>query len=158
MSSKSSVPSTEARIVSLQLCPGNRAPMTPRESITAIEGFGLEGDRHAASEGLRKARQVLLMDEETLNYFGLSPAQIRENITTTGIDLASLATGQKVALGDEVVMRITGDCEPCDFIENIRPGLREQMEGRRGMLAYVVKGGAISVGDAVRVVEGVEVA
>lgn len=49
----------------------------------------------------------------------------------------------------EAVLEITGDCEPCAFIEGIRDGLRAQMEGKRGMLAFMEKGGAVKVGDAV---------
>ena len=60
-----------------------------------------------------------------------------------------------MALGDDVVLRITGHCEPCARMDEIRPGLRVEIDKKRGMLAYVVEGGAIKVGDAVRVLEGV---
>jgi MOSC domain-containing protein YiiM len=125
------------------------------ESANVIARFGIEGDRHGTSEGVRIARQVLLMDEETLKSFGLSHGEVRENITTSGIDLHLLEQGQKLALGDEVVLRITGHCEPCTRMDEIRPGLRLEIDKKRGMLAYVVEGGVIKVGDAVRILEGV---
>jgi MOSC domain-containing protein YiiM len=34
-------------------------------------------------------------------------------------------------------------------MDELRDGLRAQLEGRRGMLARVVEGGEIAVGDAV---------
>lgn len=89
------------------------------------------------------------MDKETLDAFGLAQGQIRENIATSGINLAALPTGQRLAVGDDAVLEITGDCELCAFIEGIRDGLRAQMEGKRGMLAFMEKGGAVKVGDAV---------
>ena len=147
--------SQQARIVSVQLCVGHREPMRAVESANVIARFGIEGDRHGTSEGVRMARQVLLIDEETLKSFGLSHGEVRENITTSGIDLHLLETGQKVALGDEVVLRITGHCEPCTRKDEIRPGLRLEIDKKRGMLAYVVEGGAIKVGDAIRILEGI---
>ena len=140
----------EGRILSLHLCVGHFESMKDTDSVEALTGFGIEGDRHASEHPARRRRQVLLMDKETLDHFGLEQGQIRENITTAGIDLASLPRGQRLSLGDEVVLEITGECEPCAFIEGIRDGLRAEMEGRRGMLAYVTNGGSLRVGDAVK--------
>lgn len=140
----------EGRILSMHVCVGHFEPMKDADSVEALTGFGIEGDRHASEHPARRRRQVLLMDKETLDHFGLEQGQIRENITTEGIDLASLPKGQKLSLGDEVVLEITGDCEPCAFIERIRDGLRAEIEGRRGMLAYVANGGSLKVGDAVK--------
>lgn len=143
-----------AHIVSLQLCVGHREPMRSVESATVIAGFGIEGDRHATSEGVRADRHVLLMDEETLEAFGLAHGEVRENITTSGLDPTLLQEGQRLALGDQVVLQITGRCAPCARMNEIRPGLRQELEGRRGMLASVVRGGTIQVGDPIQVLEG----
>ena len=146
--------SQRPKIVSLQLCVGHREPMETPESVNVIAGLGIEGDRHATDEGVRKARQVLLMDEETLEAFGLAHGEVRENITTSGIDLAAKPAGAKLALGDEVVLKITGPCAPCARMDEIRPGLRLELDGKRGILASVVRGGTIRVGDSIRVLEG----
>ena len=143
----------EGRIVSLHLCVGHREPMRRVDSVRAVTAFGIEGDRHATSEGVRTARQVLLMDEETLEGFGLSHGEVRENVTTSGLDFASLEVGQQVTLGDEAVLEITGLCAPCARMDEIRPGLKDELEGRRGLLTNVVQGGAINVGDTVSVAE-----
>ena len=139
----------DGRILSLHVCVGHFEPMKDTDSVELITGFGIEGDRHASDHPSRRRRQVLLMDKETLDSFGLEQGQIRENITTSGIDLAALPPGQRLSLGDDVVLEITGDCEPCAFIEGIRDGLRAEMEGKRGMLTYVTQGGAVKVGDAI---------
>lgn len=142
----------EGHILSLHVCVGHFAPMKDTDSVEVLTGFGIEGDRHASEHPARRRRQILLMDKETLDHFGLEQGQIRENITTTGIDLASLRRGQKISLGNSVALEITGDCEPCAFIEGIRDGLRAEIEGRRGMLAYAANGGTLKVGDAVKVI------
>ena len=144
-----------AQIDSLHICVGHREPMRSVETASLVAGFGIEGDRHATSEGVRTARQALLMDAETLNGFGLAHGEIRENITTSGIELASLPSGQRLALGDEVVLEITGHCAPCARMDEIRDGLKDELEGQRGMLTSVIHGGTIKVGDAISVLETV---
>ena len=136
-------------IVSIQLCVGHRDPMNSVESAQMREGYGIEGDRHAVSEGVRTKRQVLLIDQETLHKFELSPGEVRENITTSGIDLHSLSEGQRLALGGEAVVEITGHCAPCSRMDEIREGYSTALEGHRGMLASVVRGGEVAVGHTV---------
>ena len=143
-----------AQIVSLQLCIGHREPMKTVDTARVVAGFGIEGDRHAAADGPRAARQVLLIDEETLEGFGLAHGDVRENITTSGIELPSLQDGQRLSLGSDVVLVITGHCAPCARMDEIRSGLRLELEGQRGMLAYVEHGGDIKVGDPVRILQG----
>ena len=139
----------QGTIVKLQICTARGAPMEQKESLRAVARLGLEGDRHAKRGS---ARQVLLMDEETLAAFGLSAGRVRENITTRGVDLKALAVGTRLRVGT-AEYEITQTCAPCEFIDDIRPGLRAEMEGRRGMLARVVEGGEMRVGDAVEIVK-----
>ncbi len=143
----------QGTIVSIYLCTGHRDPMKSVDSAEMTTGFGIEGDRHAVSEGVRTARQVLLMDEETLGKFGLSSGDVRENITTSGIDMHTIEAGQRVSLGDSAVVEITGFCTPCARMDEIRDGLRVELEEQRGMLATVVQGGTFSVGDVVKAQE-----
>ncbi|MCH2316862.1 MAG: MOSC domain-containing protein [SAR202 cluster bacterium] len=146
-----------AEIISLQICVGHREPMNTVDSARFIEGFGIEGDRHAVKSGARTVRQVLLMDEDTLEGFGLGIGQVRENVTVRGIDLHEVPAGQRLALGDDVVVEITQFCAPCERMEEVRPGLREELFEQRGMLATVISGGAVNVGDQVQVVESASV-
>lgn len=136
-------------VAHLQICSVHHAPMQPKESLSAIADLGLEGDLHAKKGS---ARQVLFMDEETLEAFGLGAGRLRENITTRGLDLQLLAGGTRLRVGG-AVYEITQSCTPCDFVDDIRPGLREQMKGQRGMLARVIEGGEMQVGDAIEVVD-----
>jgi len=116
-----------------------------------ITGQGMEGDRHRRSDGRRSNRQVLIMDSETLSHFDLLPGQVRENVTVTGLDFSSISAGDKVSLGGDVILEITGDCEPCARMDELRPGLKDEIDGKRGLLAFVEKGGVVSVGAEVGV-------
>ena len=91
------------------------------------------------------------MDIETLIEFGLSERDIKENITVQGIDFSLIKLGNIVRIGMDVVLEITGDCEPCSRMDELRSGLKNAIDGRRGMLAYVKSGGTISSGDSITV-------
>ena len=138
-------------IISMRLCVGSRDPMKEVNGANFITGQGMEGDRHLRSDGRRSNRQVLIMDSETLSHFDLLPGQVRENVTVTGLDFSSISAGDKVSLGGDVILEITGDCDPCARMDELRPGLKDEIDGKRGLLAFVEKGGVVSVGAEVGV-------
>ena len=138
-------------IISMRLCVGSRDPMKEVNDANFITGQGMEGDRHLRSDGRRSNRQVLIMDSETLSHFDLLPGQVRENVTVAGLDFSSISAGDKVSLGGDVILEITGDCEPCARMDELRPGLKDEIDGKRGLLAFVEKGGVVAVGAEVGV-------
>ena len=134
-----------ATVVGLQVCPGYREPMAPVESARAVENLGLEGDRHAKGDS---KRQVLLIEAETLEKLDLHVGDVKENITTRGIALMGLPLGTRLCVG-QAVLEITGQCHPCSRMEELRPGLLQELGGQRGMLARVAQSGTINVGDTI---------
>ena len=136
----------EGKVVSLQLCVGHRESMDTRDQVVALTGTGLEGDRHANPQS---HRQVLLMEKEILDSLDLKPGTIRENVTISGLPIHQLPAGQRLHIGDEVVLEITGLCEPCSRMDEIRAGLRETLDGKRGVLTRVLQGGVLQVGDRI---------
>ena len=143
-------------VAAIHVSPKHFEGMKSLKTAEVITDLGIEGDRYAAKRGInRNKRQVLLMDQETLDGLGLTPGTVRENITTRGLALYSLQAGQRLAIGSQVVLEVTEPCEPCERMDAIRQGLREQLQGRRGMLTRVVQGGTVSVGDELSVLKGV---
>jgi len=122
-----------------------RLPMEEVAEVRALQDSGLEGCAHARTGS---PRQVLLMDSETLELTELSPGIIRENITTRGINVNGLETGQRLQVG-AAQLEVSMVCTPCDMLEKIRPGLRRELRGRRGMLCRVITGGLIRDGDRI---------
>lgn len=133
-----------SRIDALFLKPAHGHPMSRVPSVVAIQGKGLEAD---AAFG-RKRRQILLIEGETLDDFGLKPGDVRKNIVVRDFPLAGLPAGAILRVGD-VLLEITGDCHPCDRMDSLRPGLQASLRGRRGILAKAITGGMIRLGDAV---------
>lgn len=121
------------------------APMEERTEARLVQDHGVEDCVHARPGG---KRQVLLVDTETLDAMGLRPGLLRENITTTGLNVNGLAPGEKLRIG-RALLEVTAVCTPCDQMEKIRTGLRRELWGRRGMLCRVIEGGLVRVGDCI---------
>ena len=83
-------------------------------------------------------REVLFVSREHLDGLELEPGAIRENITVAGEDVQAWEIGRQVRAG-EAVFEITMVCDPCHRMDELRDGLRAQLDGKRGMLARVVE-------------------
>ena len=134
------------KIAHLFLKPGHGEPMQPVASCEAVAGKGILSD---ASYG-RAKRQVLLVEAENLHAFDLSPGDVRENITVEGIRLADLPASTRLQAG-EATLEVVAECTPCSVLDDLRPGLMTEIDGLRGMLAKVVAGGTIRLGDSIYV-------
>ena len=138
----------QGTITNLHIARVKGTPSDAVQEATAISGLGLEGDR-SAYEG--NTRQVLFVDKEILDGAGLVPGQVKENITVTGMNVSQVQPGQVFTIGDNVTLEAVGDCEACGKMDAIRMGLMDEIQGKRGMLAKVINGGSIKVGDSVTV-------
>ncbi len=137
----------QGTITALHIARVKGTPSDPVQEARALSGQGIEGDRSCSVDN---TRQVLVMDQETLDRLDVKPGQVKENITTVGLDLENAQAGQVLFVGDDVTLEFVGPCVACGKMNNIRPGLLEEIQGRRGMLAVVINGGEFKVGDTVR--------
>jgi MOSC domain-containing protein YiiM len=131
------------------------------ESITLLEGLGVEGDAHCgvtvkhrsrvAQDPTRpNLRQVHLIhaelfDEVAGKGHSVGPGQLGENVTTRGIDLLGLPTGALLRLGSDAIVEVTGLRNPCPQIDNFSPGLLREVVGRDGRGGIVRRGGIMGV-------------
>jgi MOSC domain-containing protein YiiM len=140
------------RIESINLAEQRETPVTPVARAIAIAGRGLAGCRHA-KRALGHKRQVLLVDAAVVSRLNVPAGTFKENFLVKGLPLDTLPPGQRLALGDEVVLELSEGCVPCRKLESARPGLLMASWGYRGQLARVIVGGDVSVGDSVRLLE-----
>ncbi len=171
-------------VLSVSFSPTHTFTKSLTTSVTLIEGLGVKGDAHLGRTVQHRSRlhitppppnlrQVHLIQNEVLQEFGVSPAEIGENITTTGIDLLALSRGTKLRFvspeaaksdglkASEIVgvpptITITGLRNPCPQIEKHREGLQERfivrdedriiVARKAGVMSTVDVGGEIRPG------------
>ena len=134
------------RITHLYIKKNARQEMESRTTLNLVAEKGIVGD---ASFG-RSKRQILLVSKEVLSEFNLHPGEIRENIIVEGVDIDTLPPGTELKLGSSKV-KVVGPCTPCARMDEIRSGLQELLQGKRGVLAQVKTDGQISIGDEVSI-------
>ena len=157
------------RVEAIYLRPGRDRAAVSVPSALALADRGLEGDRSASKPPSRPGggkRQVTLIQAEHVPLIGawaqrdVDPRDLRRNLVVSGVNLLAqhgLFADQpiQVRIGPDVLIVITGPCDPCSKMETLLgPGGYNAMRGHGGTAARVVHGGVISVGDAVVVEPG----
>jgi MOSC domain-containing protein YiiM len=149
------------RVLQVNISPGG----VPKKSVARarVGRLGLEGDAHQHS-GVHGGphRAVCLFAIEAIRRVAadghpIGPGTVGDNLTTEGIELAALAPGTRLAVGDEVLLEIAGPANPCDVI---RGSFRDGKSGRISILkhpadsrvyARVLAEGTVAVHDVIRV-------
>jgi MOSC domain-containing protein YiiM len=131
-------------ILSLNISKEKGTAKRPVPKFTLVAGLGIEGDAHAGPG----KRQVSLLADEDIDTMRarlstLAPGDFAENITTRGIDLASLPLGTKLRIGD-AVLEISQIGKECHDGCAIREKTGDCVMPRRGVFAVVVEGGEIT--------------
>src|SRR5213595_1707862 len=127
------------------------------DSVLAITGRGLVGDRHLASEqtwaasgcaiSLIEAEEIEAIRQE--HGIDLGDGRSRRQVVTRGIRLNDLV-GREFDIG-EVRCRGVELCEPCQHLTRLlgEPNLIKAALQRAGLRADILAGGRIAVGDSV---------
>ena len=135
------------------VCTSEKKGIVKREQTSVLfrEGWGIEGDAHGGDWH----RQVSLLAAESIDLVkevipSLKKGAFAENIITRGIDLARLGIGDKLQVGDSVVLQITQigkDCHNSGCA--IKKATGDCIMPREGLFAKVVSGGAVAPGDEI---------
>jgi len=143
------------RVRWIGLRPAARTETVAVTSVELLANRGPAGDHRAERSGGGK-RQVTLIQHEHLaavaGMLGLElvdPGLLRRNLVVAGINLLALHD-RRFRVG-AAVLEGTGYCHPCSRMEeNLGPGGYNAMRGHGGITARVIEGGAVALGDTVR--------
>jgi hypothetical protein len=141
-------------VAGILVAPQAEAPLRRVDSVSALPGRGLDGDRYAEGRGTFSAPgrgyEVTLVEAEVLDAIELSWEDARRNLVTTGISLNALVGhGFRIGSVTCVGRRLA---EPCSHLEKLaRPGLLRPLVHRGGLRADILTGGTITTGDEVTV-------
>ena len=150
----------QGEVISIYVAPRAGAPMESRQSVEAIAGRGLHGDRYCDGSGHWSntpgiGRQLTLIEIETIEALEceknivLAPGASRRNVVTRGMPLNHLV-GREFQVG---AVRLIGRrlCEPCEYLEGLTTtGVLTGLIHRGGLRADIVLGGSIHVGDSIK--------
>jgi MOSC domain-containing protein YiiM len=126
---------------------GPSEALAPVESVTAVAGKGLVGDRHF-TDNPGPGNALTLIEAEVLEDVGLTGAQSRRQVVVRGVRLGDLI-GKRFRVGDVECLGVE-ICEPCRHLQELtRPGIIKDLIHRGGLNADILSGGMITVGDEV---------
>ncbi|MBL8863094.1 MAG: MOSC domain-containing protein [Planctomycetes bacterium] len=141
---------TRGVVLAVCLGPGG-IPKHPVEEAL-VEQLGLVGDRHRFQRHGGADRAVCLFaieDYRTLKADGVpcdAPGTFGENLLTAGLDLAALRPGDRLLVGEELLLEIHDVRAPCGTLKKLDPRFPELMVGRSGFVCRVVRGGLVRAG------------
>jgi MOSC domain-containing protein YiiM/GNAT superfamily N-acetyltransferase len=151
----------DGRVLQVNVSPGGVPKLPVDRAWVGI--FGLEGDRqrHDTSHG-GPHRAVALLGIEAIERVQadghpIYPGSVGENLTTAGIELAGLPVGSRLAIGEDLVIELSGPANPCNLIaDSFRGGksgrisiLTHPADSR--MYARTLVEGEVRTGDPIRV-------
>jgi MOSC domain-containing protein YiiM len=151
----------QGTLVSIHIAPAPAAAMVSVARVRAVEGMGLEGDRYFLRTGTFARKwapdaEVTLIEVEAIEALSrdyqidLAPGDARRNLVTRGVALNHLV-GLEFRVG-AVAFRAHGLCEPCGHLAKVTERKVEgPLKHRGGLRAQILRGGVLTVGDAVAV-------
>ena len=139
-------------VAALLVAPRAEVPLVSVESVVAVAGRGLDGDRYGAGRGTfsgpGRGYQVTLIEARALDDLDLPWELARRNVVTRGASLNPLV-GRRFRVGEvECIGRRLA--EPCAHLERLSgAGLLRPLVHRGGLRADILVGGTIHLGDEV---------
>jgi MOSC domain-containing protein YiiM len=126
---------------------GRSQALAPVQSVRAVAGRGLVGDRKD-NAGARPGGALTLIEAEVLEDVGLTGLQSRRQVVVRGVRLNDLV-GKRFRVGEVECLGVEL-CEPCLHLQSLtRPGIIEELAHRGGLNADILTDGTIAVGDPV---------
>ena len=141
-------------ICSINIGPKKGGAKRPVPDARFIADWGIEGDGH----GGPGMKQVSLLAWEGALRMRESGADVGygsfgENITTSCVDLSKLDVGDKIRLGEKVLLKVTKlgkECpEPCAIFRQVGYCIMPD----EGVFCSVIEGGPVKLGDEIVVLE-----
>ena len=126
-----------------------------------VSAGGMEGDRQRdlRNHGGPERALCLFTLEKILELqregHPIHPGSIGENVTLAGVDLGTLGAGDRLALGDQVLIELTSYAHPCDnIVDSFCDGKFTRVSqkvhpGDSRVYARVLRGGELRVGQPV---------
>ncbi len=140
----------EGKTLSVCISTGKGTKKREVSSARLSADWGIEGDAHAG----HWHRQVSLLSIEEINKMkeiipDLKPGDFAENIVTEGIDLDKIGIGDRIIIGEDIVLEVTQIGKECHSGCEIQKLVGKCIMPEKGVFTKVLKGGVIKKYDFV---------
>ncbi len=139
-----------ARLEAICISEAKGTTKSPVPTAALRTEHGIEGDAHAGPWH----RQVSLLAQESIArmralYPEIEDGAFAENLITSGIDWRGTTVGERVRIGDAVLLEVTQIGKECHHGCIIREKTGDCIMPREGIFCRVLAGGDIAPGDGV---------
>lgn len=134
----------KGRVVSICISQYKGTKKKEVKSALIIADWGIEGDAHAGPW----PRQVSLLSAEAIESIrplipDLKPGDFAENIVTQGTDLDWVKIGDRIFIGDEIVLEVSQIGKECHSGCRIQELTGKCIIPEKGIFTRVIKGGMV---------------
>ena len=145
---------SQAQIIAINVSSGG-IPKLPRSS-SRVDVTGLQDDGHNHEKHRTPFQAVCLQDIEKLEElnregYHLDPGTTGENLTVRGLNVNALPLGTILQFSNGVVLELTKVRKPCYVLDAVSPRLKEDIIGRCGTYAKVLREGTFIQGETITI-------
>lgn len=139
----------KGKVVSINISEHKGVSKKPVNSCL-INSLGLNGDAHSG----KWHRQVSLLSVESINKISkkglnVNSGSFAENITTEGIDLLKISIGNRLKIGNDVILEVSQKGKVCPRPCSIYYKIGDCIMPKEGIFAKVIKPGKVKAGDTI---------
>jgi len=115
------------------------------------EDYGLLNDAHADCYTHRQVSLLAIESIDKMRKLGLNvnPGDFAENLTTEGLQIASLPVGTRISVGEDVILEITQIGKECHTKCAIFQQIGKCIMPKEGVFAKVIRGGSVKAEDEI---------
>jgi len=144
-----------SKVVLIGISKNRGGTISKMNSVEAIKGKGLLGDRNF-KENNEKRSQLTLIEIENINYYNktasssIEPLNFRRNIITEGVELSKLVN-KEFSIGN-IKIKAHDLCRPCKYLQELlnQKNLIKELMLKAGLRCEILTTGKISVEDLIK--------
>ncbi len=142
----------DGRVLAVCISPGG-IPKTPVPSGEVREA-GIVGDAREHEKHRKLSRAISIQDEELLEElqgegYPVTWGAMGENLTVRGLHVQRLLPGTRLVFSGGLELELTEVRRPCFVLDAIDPKLKEDVIGRCGFLARVLRPATVRPGETI---------
>ena len=144
-----------SKVVLIGIAKSRGGVIAKMNSVEAIKGKGLLGDRNFKEDNEKKA-QLTLIEIENINYYNktesssIEPLNFRRNIITEGVDLNKLVN-KEFFIGN-IKVKAHDLCRPCKYLQELlnQKNFVKELILKAGLRCEILTTGKISIEDVIK--------